>query len=533
MSHHLMQFETILNNSRYRSIIAGGVGGLLGWLVAETVVPIVGGPKTFSGVGLIGAIVGAGIGIALGIAEGLVIRNWHQVRRGAIVGAIIGALGGVIGAVTAQSVSTSAGGGSAFSTEMQDRLAAAGAKKGAIEVALSWENTNDLDLHVIDPDGARVWFRNKISPSGGELDVDRNVGCVRPTNQPVEHIVWTRQSPPRGTYQVCVHHYANCEDPGPTEFRLEIRVDEAEPIVIDGVSDPGLIIQRVDDIAQIPVAATFEFPSSGHSNDNWLLRLVGWIMFGGLVGLSQGLVRRSRQAVLHAMLGGILGGAAGGALFEAIAGSGVGDVASRLVGFVVLGVCIGLCIVLVEQALSAVLWVTSGRNEGRQILLDRPVMRMGRQELLEVFVGGDPQIAAHHATIRRDGNEHLLIAEGGGVSVNGAPVSRSPLKDGDRIQIGATRFRYGRREDTRAVDDVTVDDGARDRTAVSARRVPLPPPPPPPGVRRTPPSPDAKSSTTSSTRPRPDPRSALPVPPPPPPPTPPPTLPSVRPSPTP
>ena len=185
MSDQLMRFETILNNSRYRSIVAGGVGGLLGWLVAETVVPIVGGPKTFSGVGLIGAIVGAGIGIALGIAEGVVIRNWHQVRRGAIVGASVGALGGVIGAVTAQGVSTSAGGGSAFSTEMQDRLAAAGAKKGAIEVALSWENTNDLDLHVIDPDGARVWFGNKISPSGGELDVDRNVGCVRPTNQPV------------------------------------------------------------------------------------------------------------------------------------------------------------------------------------------------------------------------------------------------------------------------------------------------------------------------------------------------------------
>jgi hypothetical protein len=73
MSGQLMRFETILNNSRYRSIIAGGIGGLLGWLLADTVVLIVGGPKTFSGVGLIGSIIGAGIGIALGIAEGLVI----------------------------------------------------------------------------------------------------------------------------------------------------------------------------------------------------------------------------------------------------------------------------------------------------------------------------------------------------------------------------------------------------------------------------------------------------------------------------
>ncbi len=94
MSDQLMRFETILNNSRYRSIIAGGIGALLGWLLAETVVPIVGGPKTFGGVGLIGSIVGAGIGIALGIAEGVVIHNWHQVLRGAIVGATVGASAG-------------------------------------------------------------------------------------------------------------------------------------------------------------------------------------------------------------------------------------------------------------------------------------------------------------------------------------------------------------------------------------------------------------------------------------------------------
>lgn len=529
MSDQLMRFETILNNSRYRSIIAGGVGGLLGWLVAETVVPIVGGPKTFSGVGLIGAIVGAGIGIALGIAEGLVIRNWHQVRRGAIVGATVGALGGVIGAVTAQSVSTSAGGGSAFSTEMQDRLAAAGAKKGAIEVALSWENTNDLDLHVIDPNGARVWFRNKISPSGGELDVDRNVGCVRPTNQPVEHIVWTRQSPPRGTYQVCVHHFANCEDPRATEFRLEIRSGEAEPLVIDGISDPDVVIQRIDQISQIPVAATFEFPAPSPSAGNWLLRLIGWILFGGLVGLAQGLARGSRQAMQHASLGGVLGGAAGGLIFEAIASSGIGDAPSRFAGFVILGACIGLCIVLVEQAFAAVLWVTSGRQEGRQVILDRPEMRLGRQELLEVFLGGDPLIAPHHATIRRDGNEHLLIAEGGGISVNGTPVSRSPLKDGDRIQIGATRFRYGRREDTAANDTSDRIPGKQGGAAPSVRPPPpppSPPPPPPSAVGRSVVPPAAASSVASAIVPRGDVRSTLPVPPPPPPPPLPPSPPS-------
>jgi hypothetical protein len=512
-------FRVLFNNNRYRSIFAGGLGGLLGWAVAEVIASAAGGPATLVGAGLMGTIVGSGIGLALSVAEGLVIGNWNQVRRGALIGAAVGALGGAGGAITAQGISATVGGGSAFSTEMRDRLAAAGAKQGTIEIALIWENTNDLDLHVEDPEGNRVWFQDKVSATGGELDVDRNAMCQRLTNRPVEHVVWTASSPPRGTYNVFVHHFQTCANIGPTNYRLEIKVGDAPPRVIERTSDPSVVIRRVDELPLIPAVTTFEYPPPIAKGGGWLVRLIGWTLFGILVGFAQGLVRGSHQAILHAAMGGALGGAAGGALFESIAASGITDVASRLAGFVILGACIGLCIVLVEQALSAVLWVTSGRYEGRQIILDRPEMRLGRQDSLEVYLGGDPQIAAHHASIHREGSGHVLSAVEGLVSVNGAPVSRCPLKDGDRFQIGATRFRYGRRENATSAQEHPSTTAPHAPTQPLNR--PLPPPPPraapKPAATRTAAPP---SSGSNAGAPQADGRNTMRGPPPPPPPPP-------------
>ena len=439
--------KEIINNARYRSILSGMVGGLSGWIVAELVVSIVGGPASFIGSGLMGAVVGSGIGMSLGSAESLVIQNWAQVRKGAVIGLGLGAIGGVVGALSAQSLTATTGGGSTFSTAMQERLNEAGAKKGVIEIALIWENTNDLDLHVIDPLGDRVWFSKKTSRSGGELDIDRNASCKNLTNKPVEHIVWTTNDVPHGTYEVCVHHFATCEPSKATPYQLEMKIGNADPKIIEGVSDPSILIGSVQDISRIPVTATFDFPSTRANPAAGFVRVLGWILFGLLVGLSQGVIRGSAQAIRNAALGGTIGGLLGGLLFETIAASGAPDLTSRLFGFMILGVCIGFCIVLVEQVLSAVLWITSGRQEGRQIFLDRPEMRLGRDDGLEVYLGGDQSIAPHHATIKQDGKGHQVMAVEGSVMVNNAPTSQAVLYDGDRVQLGDTRFRYGRRED--------------------------------------------------------------------------------------
>jgi hypothetical protein len=79
-----------------------------------------------------------------------------------------------------------------------------------LRVSLSWHNYDDLDLHVIEPSGNRIFFNSKVSSySGGTLDVDMNAGMGR-TREPVENIAWAK-APPDGVYRVIVNNYSRRE----------------------------------------------------------------------------------------------------------------------------------------------------------------------------------------------------------------------------------------------------------------------------------------------------------------------------------
>ena len=107
--------------------------------------------------------------------------------------------------------------------ELAERLKAAGAKTGDVQISLGWKNINDLDLHCIDPNDEEISFRNKKARSGGELDVDMNATEPR-TRTPVENIYWPAGGAPLGQYRVYVDHYANHGDPDPTEYLVSVLV---------------------------------------------------------------------------------------------------------------------------------------------------------------------------------------------------------------------------------------------------------------------------------------------------------------------
>jgi len=86
---------------------------------------------------------------------------------------------------------------------------------GDVKVSLTFDQTEDLDLHVWEPkpDGSKggehIYFAHKTSATGGQLDLDSNAGCSI-DGIDNENIFWPLDKGPRGVYQVQVHYWAHC-----------------------------------------------------------------------------------------------------------------------------------------------------------------------------------------------------------------------------------------------------------------------------------------------------------------------------------
>ncbi len=109
-----------------------------------------------------------------------------------------------------------------FRTEIAKRLEDAGGQTGDVQITLSWNNRNDLDLYCVDPRNETLMYGHREVPSGGKLDVDSNSGEKPITNTPVENIFWPFGGAPPGHYRVYVDHYALRGDPDPTQFRVSV-----------------------------------------------------------------------------------------------------------------------------------------------------------------------------------------------------------------------------------------------------------------------------------------------------------------------
>jgi|ERR1035441_6097551 hypothetical protein len=111
---------------------------------------------------------------------------------------------------------------------MARRLDEAGARTGDIQLSLSWNDYNDLDLHCFDPQGEQIWYSNKRSAkTGGILDVDRNASEPF-VAAPVENIYWPAGGAPSGIYRVCVVYYAQhpSSSPYPTAYIVRVVVED-------------------------------------------------------------------------------------------------------------------------------------------------------------------------------------------------------------------------------------------------------------------------------------------------------------------
>lgn len=87
-----------------------------------------------------------------------------------------------------------------------------------VTIRLDWSRhsgNTDIDLHVVDPNGERIFFENMSSLSGGYLDRDDRVGPGP------EHIHW--DNAPAGTYKIYVHYYPNeDEDKSVVSYKVSV-----------------------------------------------------------------------------------------------------------------------------------------------------------------------------------------------------------------------------------------------------------------------------------------------------------------------
>jgi hypothetical protein len=198
------------------------------------------------------------------------------------------------------------------------------------------------------------------------------------------------------------------------------------------------------------------------------LLLVGWMLTGLMVGLSIGSydwlrawVREEElgwagKKVLRGVIGGAVGGLLGGlldlkmgAVWAGVFPDKDGLWSPTLTGFIALGLCIGLLIGLAQVVLKeAWLKVEAGFRKGREVLLNRPSLTIGRAETCDLGLFGDMMIEKLHARIYQQDGKHLIADNKSvhGTFVNDQRIFEPTLlRDGDLIRVGNAYLRFHER----------------------------------------------------------------------------------------
>jgi Inner membrane component of T3SS, cytoplasmic domain len=177
-------------------------------------------------------------------------------------------------------------------------------------------------------------------------------------------------------------------------------------------------------------------------------RVLGWGVFGLLLGLAEGVVGKSQA--WKGMLGGLIGGALGGALLETAPKWFSDPLGSKAAGLVLLGASVSAFISLIVVLLSrAWLEVVSGKLKGTEFILDKfmkaggPAIAIGSSALKSEIVLPDPDIAPQHAMLTGDGIQFSLKDMSlAGTYINGKKIERTQLTNGQKIRMGNTEMIY-------------------------------------------------------------------------------------------
>jgi uncharacterized protein YegL len=180
-------------------------------------------------------------------------------------------------------------------------------------------------------------------------------------------------------------------------------------------------------------------------------RVLGWAVVGTIAGAVLGLADRSRAKALRGAIGGTVGGLIGGLVFGVLGGafsSGALELLGRLLGFAALGFAVGLMLQLVQQALKTA-WltgITTGVYEGKQYILGKPVVTVGRSDGNDIGLYREKNLALKLGAFQFTGGRWQY--QGEAVPINGNLNKSAFLSSGDTIKLGATEFLFESKGDS-------------------------------------------------------------------------------------
>ena len=127
---------------------------------------------------------------------------------------------------------------------------------GDIQISVSWSDTADVDLHVIDPNGEEIYYSHPDAVSGGTLDLDGNAACHMNLLEDQslawvsnENVVWPTGRAITGTYRVILDYWSDC-GVAKTDWVVTVARVGAQPQIFTG-SFVGLSSGIPDDTVHV------------------------------------------------------------------------------------------------------------------------------------------------------------------------------------------------------------------------------------------------------------------------------------------
>ncbi|WP_456021257.1 YfaP family protein [Pseudomonas protegens] len=133
-----------------------------------------------------------------------------------------------------------------------------GATPAKLRVLLAWDSDGtDLDLHLVTPDGAHIWYGNRVAPNGAALDVDVTTGYGPE--------IFAMPVPIKGQYLVYVNYYGGGyrgDDEGGDEAVQPLTTAQVTVITEEGTPNEKmetfLIPMRA--VGELTLVKSFSYP---------------------------------------------------------------------------------------------------------------------------------------------------------------------------------------------------------------------------------------------------------------------------------